>query len=194
MLDRGTAFGQTPNEFVKKLLNPDISHSLDGVDRKNLSRVISSVYEIRSSRNAVHLAPGYTADYVDSMLTLSSCKWLLCEFVRLSSGQANSVTADMLRGIAQLGDPVVFEIEGRPVIMRTDLSAPQEVLLLLFHRPGYRATKAELVGYSEGFHRPNSVGMAISRLEAKREIVKSSDGYYHLSHLGRTAALKLLPS
>jgi hypothetical protein len=193
MLDRGFVTKQTPSVFAEKLLNPDIEHRLNAVDRKNMARTIASVYEIRSSRNSVHLASAYTADYVDSMFVLSACKWILCEVVRLLTGQANEQTARLLRGIAQLGDPVVFEVDGRPVVMRTDLSAPQEILLLLLHRPGYTATKADLVSFAAGYHKANAIGTALSRLEAKREIIRSTDGQYHLSPLGKTSALKLLP-
>lgn len=192
MLDRGMIPKQSPGEFAQKLVNPDIPHSLAGADRKNLSRVIDSVYEIRSSRNSVHLAPGYTADYVDSMYVLSSCKWMLCELVRLATGQSNEETARLLRGIAQLGDPIIFEVAGRAVVMRTDLSAPQQILLLLLHRPGYQAKKSELVALAEGYLSSNNVNVALGRLEDRREVVRSSDGFYHLSPLGMPAALKLI--
>lgn len=192
MLDRGIAPNQSPGVFAQKLVNPDIHHKLDGNDRKNLSRVMASVYEIRSSRNSVHLAPDYTADYVDSMYVLSSCKWLLCEFVRLATGQHNEKTAQLLRGMAQLGDPIIFEAGGRAVIMRTGLSAPQEIVLLLLHRPGYQAKKSELVSLAEGYHAANAISTALNRLLNRREVVKTADGTYYLSTLGKRAALKLL--
>lgn len=193
LIDRGITPKLSPKEFADKLLNRDIQHNLSGVDRKNIARVISAVYEVRSSRNSVHLAPEYTADYVDSMFVLSACKWLLCEFTRLVTGQKNEQTAKLLRGIAQLGDPVVFEVDDRPVVMRTELSAPQEILLLLLHRPGYCATKAELVSFASGYHKPTAISTALSRLEVRREVVRSATGQYHLSPLGKSTALKMLP-
>jgi hypothetical protein len=192
MLDRGIVPNQSPGKFAQKLVNQDIPHKLDSNDRKNISRVIASVYEIRSSRNSVHLAPGYTADYVDSMYVLSSCKWMLCEFVRLATGKNNEETARLLRGIAQLGDPVIFEVAGRAVVMKTDLSAPQEILILLLNRPGYQAKKSELISLLDGYIAPNNISMSLRRLHDRREVVKSSAGTYHLSTLGKQSALQLL--
>lgn len=192
VLDRGLVVKQSPGKFAESLVNHDTSHQLSNTDRRNLSRSIASVYEIRSSRNSVHLSPEYTADYVDSMFVLSACKWLLCELVRLSVGLTNEETARHLRGITQLGDPIVFEIEGRSVIMRTDLSAPQELLLLLLHQPGYFATKVSLINLADGYHTAKAVGTALGRLEVKREVVKDSAGRYHLTTLGKKAALSLV--
>ncbi len=192
LLDRGSTTTQSPSVFATKLVNVDIPHNLSASDRKNLSKVMMSVYEIRSSRNSVHFAPGYSADYVDSMVTVASCKWLLCELVRLASGRPNEETAKLLRGLAQLGDPVIFELEGRPIVMRLGLSATQEILLLLLHRPGYASTKSDLIEYAAPYHSAKSVGISLNRLEAKRQIARSKDGAYCLTTLGRDAALQLL--
>jgi hypothetical protein len=183
---------QKPGVFAAKLMNPDIQHHLSSTDRRNTSKMMLSVYEIRSSRNSVHFAPGYSADYLDSMVTLASCKWLLCEFVRLASGRPNQQTAELLRGLAQLGDPVIFEIEGRPIVMLTGLSAPQEILLLLLHRPGYSATKTELVEFAAPYHTSKSIAVSLSRLADKKQVAMSKNGRFHLTTLGRDAAMQLL--
>lgn len=192
LLNRGTTTTQSPSVFATKLVNVDIDHNLNRTDRKNLSKMMLSVYEIRSSRNSVHFAPGYSADCVDSVVTVASCKWLLCELVRLVSGQSNEQTAKLLRGLAQLGDPVIFELDGRPIIMRLGLSAPQEILILLLHRPGYAATKSELIQYAAPYHSAKSIGISLPRLESKRQVALSTDGKYYMTTLGRDAALKLL--
>jgi len=192
LLDRGSTTNQSPSVFAGKLVNPDIAHKLLPADRKNISKIMLAVYEIRSSRNSVHFAPGYSADYVDSMVTVASCKWLLCEFVRLASGRPDEQTAELLRGLSQLGDPVIFEIEGRPIVMRTGLSAPQEILLLLLHRPGYAATKLELIEYAAPYHTSKSITVSLSRLVDKRQVALSKSGKYHLTTLGRNAALQAI--
>lgn len=192
LLDRGFSTNQSPSVFADKLVNPDVPHNLNPVDRRNISKMMLSIYEIRSSRNSVHFAPGYSADYVDSMVTMASCKWLLCEFIRLGSGTPNQKTAELLRGLAQLGDPIIFEVQGRPVVMRTGLSAPKELLLLLLHRPGYSATKSELVEFAAPYHSQKSVAVSLGRLVKNKQVAQTNDGRYHLTTLGRDAALQLL--
>lgn len=191
-LDRGVILRQKPGEFCKKLLNDDIKdHRLTGTDRRNLARIISAAYEVRSSRNSVHFAPEYTADYVDAMVVLAMCKWLVCELIRLTTGHPNVETVEAIRGVSQLGDPIIYELEGRPVVMRTDLSAAQEILLLLLHRPGYRATKAMLIESTDGMHSANAINTALSRLVKKREVLRAKEQIYQLSPLGAKSALRV---
>jgi hypothetical protein len=147
-LDSGTVtHSQLPKELCEKLedetnLRP---HNLDRKARRHLARAIMLVYKFRSDRGSVHISPDYTANEMDSILMLHAGKWIFAEFLRLAWNRDKKVIAETIADIIQLEHPLIHEIDGTPLILDQNVSAPEELLLLLNHADGHKLPKDELV-------------------------------------------------
>lgn len=186
-LDNGTVtHSQLPAEIKKKLLDEDNvvrPHNLSPKDRQHIARAIDLVYKFRSDRGAVHISPTYTANYMDSMLVLHAGKWILAEFLRLAWKKDLETVAAVIAQLVQLEHSLIHELDGKPMVLATGISAPEEILLLLFHAPENRLTRAELREHAR--QRPQNVNVAVSRLIKEKVIRPTEDGEVALTPLGQ---------
>jgi hypothetical protein len=177
-LDGGTVtHSQLPGELLKKVLDADgvtRPHRLALKDRQHLAKVMETVYKFRSDRGPVHISPIYTANGMDSMLVVYASKWILGEFLRLAWHSDRNVVGAAIEHLVQLQLPLIHELDGRPMVLPTGVSAPEEVLLLLAHAPSHRLTRAELRRYASN-QKPQTVSVAISRLIKEKDI-RATDG------------------
>ncbi len=146
-----------------------VAHVLDFKDRSHIAKVIETVYKFRSDRGAVHVSPTHTANYMDSMLVLHAGKWMFAEFLRLAWNKDRNVVAAVIEQIVQLEHSMIHELDGKPLVLVRGISAPEEVLLLLFHSPTNRLSRAELRKYAPN-QNPKTVGTAITRLIDQKDI------------------------
>ncbi|MEG4059248.1 MULTISPECIES: hypothetical protein [unclassified Microcoleus] len=163
-----------PGKVREDLLNKSIPHKLGWKDRYHLAKVIGIVYGFRSDRGAVHISPEYTANYMDSMLVLHASKWIFGEFLRLAWNQDRNIVAETIAQIVQLEHSVIHELDGKPLVLARDISAPDEVLLLLYHAANNRLSRAELREQAVS-QKPQNVNVAISRLIKSKDI-RPTDG------------------
>ena len=127
------------------------------------------VYKFRSDRGSVHISPDYTANEMDSVLMVHAGKWIFAEFLRLAWNKDKKVIAETIADIIQLEHPLIHEIDGTPLILDHNVSAPEELLLLLNHADGHKLQKDELVRQAKN-NTDGSIGVAISRLTKSNEI------------------------
>ncbi|MBE9209963.1 hypothetical protein IQ244_26410 [Nostoc sp. LEGE 06077] len=158
-----------PAEIRNTLLDKDIPHKLGSKDRYHMAKVIEVVYKFRSDRGAVHISTEYTANYMDSMLVLHASKWIFAEFLRIVWNRDRKVVAETIAQIVQLEHSVIHELDGKPLVLARDISATDEVLLLLYYDANNRLSRAELREQAAG-QNPQNVNVAISRLIKNKEI------------------------
>ncbi|HYE74042.1 MAG TPA: hypothetical protein VEF04_11960, partial [Blastocatellia bacterium] len=120
------------------------THSLSQKDRYHISKAIEVVYKFRSDRGPVHISPLYTAKYMDSMLVIHMGKWIIAEFLRLAWNQDRQVIAEVIAQLVQLEHSLIHELDGKPLVLAKGISAPEEILLLLFDAPNNRLSRSEL--------------------------------------------------
>ena len=171
-LDSGTiTHSQLPKELCEKIEDePNIRpHTLDAKARRHLARAIMLVYKFRSDRGPVHISPEYTANEMDSILMLHAGKWIFAEFLRLAWNKERKIIAEAIADIIQLEHPVIHEVDGTPLVLDHNVSAPEEVLMLLGHADGHKLQKDELNRQAKN-NTDSSVGVAISRLLKSNEI------------------------
>lgn len=121
-----------PGEIRDILLDQRVTHSLSQKDRYYISKSIEVVYKFRSDRGPVHISPLYTANYMDSMLVIHIGKWIIAELLRLAWNQDKQVIAEVIAQIVQLEHSLIHELDGKPLVLAKGVSAPEEILLLLF--------------------------------------------------------------
>ncbi|HEX6544561.1 MAG TPA: hypothetical protein VF040_22570 [Ktedonobacterales bacterium] len=150
------------------------SHTLSKTDRDHFCRVLQTVYKFRSDRGVAHISSTYTANFIDATLVLTAVKWMFSEFLRLSWNSDRGQVAKVIQAITQLEHPLIHELDGKPLVLSTKLSAPEEILFLLSRSAGGSLTSDELRSYVR--HSMSAVNTAITRLIASREVRKSDAG------------------
>jgi hypothetical protein len=145
------------------------THKLSDTDRRHFCKAIRLVYKFRSDRGAVHISTEYTANEMDSVLMLHVGKWMFAEFLRLAWNKDRKIIAETISDIIQLQHPVIHEVDGTPLVLDHNVSAPEEVLVLLSHADGHKLQKDELTRQAKN-NTDSSVGVAISRLMKTNEI------------------------
>jgi len=196
-LDSGTiTHSQLPKELCEKIEDEKNlhTHNLDPKARRHITRAIMLGYKFRSDRGAVHISPEYTANEMDSILMLHNAKWILAEFLRLAWNKDPKMIAQTIADIIQLEHSLIYEIDGRPLILDETVSAPEEVLLLLNHADGHRLHRDELTKQAKN-NTSAAVNTALSRLAKTNEICTTANpGEYALTPKGEKRVIeKVIP-
>lgn len=150
----------------------------------HLCRVLRTIYKFRSQRGAVHIDPDYSANEMDSTLIMSLARWTISELLRVFwTGPTNDI-AKVVKEIVRFEVPAILVIDQKPLVLRTDCSVEEEVLLLL-HNAGEAGMSRNAVGLSVPKSAPQ-VTRALQELikPALRQAVKRSDGTYVLTPNG----------
>jgi hypothetical protein len=95
-------------------------------------------------------------------------KWIIAEFLRLAWNQDRQVIAEVIAQIVQLEHSLIHELDGKPLVLAKGISAPEEILLLLFNAPNNRLSRSELKTLAA--QKPTNVNTAVTRLIKDKEI------------------------
>lgn len=167
------------------------SHNLQVKDRNHVAKTIKLVYKFRSDRGAVHISPIYTANYMDSMLMVHAGKWVFAEFLRLAWKQDRKVIAEIIEQLVQLEHSIIHELDGRPLVLAKGVSAPDEVLVLLYRAPNNRLSRAELRSYAYN-QKPATINVAVSRLINSRDVRPADNDEVALTPIGQKRVLNVI--
>lgn len=158
----------------------------------HLCRVLRTIYKFRSQRGAVHIDPDYTANEMDSTLIASLTRWTVSELLRVFWTGPTADIARVIREIVRFEVPAILVIDSKPLVLRTDCSVEEEIVLLL-HNAGERGMTRTLIGQSVPKSAPD-VTKALKRLASPsiRQAVKRSDGTFVLTPIGAKRVLEEL--
>lgn len=148
-----------PGKVREELLNKNIPHKIGSKDRYHLAKVIGVVYGFRSDRGAVHISTEYTANYV----------WIFAKFLRLVWNQDRRIVAETIAQIVQLEHSVIHELDGKPLVLARDISATDEILLLLYHAANNRLSRADLREQAAD-QKSQNINVALCRLIKSKDI------------------------
>ena len=111
-------------------------------------------------------------------------RWLFSEILRLYAQASQEEVAKIIREICDFDVPCIGKYENIVLVQRTDLTAEEEVLILLHYAgdAGYTRTQ---VGKHARFS-ATMVTNALQKLESKaiRQVVKLGTGNYRLTEIG----------
>jgi hypothetical protein len=115
---------------------------------------------------------------------MEAVRWCMTETLRLFWRGDREVAAKAIREILQFDVPCIGTFEGAVLVQRTDLTAEEELLVLLHYAGEGGFSRAEL-GKSCLKAAP-TVTTALQTLASpsRREIVQVMDGRYRLTDLG----------
>lgn len=150
----------------------------------HLCKALRLIYKFRSQRGAIHIDPGYTANELDSTLVLSLSRWVMSDLLRIYWNGDRSIVARAIREIIRYPVPAIFEVDGLALVLRTDCSAQEEILLLL-HNAGEEGLSRTEIGKAAMIP-ADRVTRVLQTLcsRSKRQVIKRSDGYYQLTPNG----------
>lgn len=150
----------------------------------HLCRVIRTVYKFRSQRGAIHIDPDYTANELDASLITANVRWIVSEMLRIFWSGSTRTVADTIRDIVQYRVPVILKVDDGELVLRTDCTVEEEILLLL-HNAGQAGLSRTLIGRAIP-KSPGAVTKGLKHLAASsiRQIVKQQSGDYILTPNG----------
>ena len=183
-LDIGSVtHSKLPGEICDRLENETVSHILAVKDRHHIAKVIRVLYKFRSDRGAVHISPFYSANELDSVLVLHVGKWLFSEFLRLAWNKDRKIIAETIQRIVRLEHSLIHELDGKPLVLATNITAKEEILLQLNHATGNCLSRniiRDLV-----HQKPANISVAISRMLKDKEIRTADNGDIVLTPTGQ---------
>jgi hypothetical protein len=173
------------NDACKYIENDSVSHAISPRGTAlHIVRVMRTVYKFRSQRGAVHISPTYTPNHMDSRLVIENVRWLFNETVRLYWNGDRESAAKAIRETIRFEVPCVAKYDDRLLVQRTDLSAEEEILLLLFHAGEAGLSRGQL-GQS-ALRSPSVISRALANLTSPsaRQIIKLKNGNLRLTDPG----------
>lgn len=180
-------------DCFKYIENDQVKHTFQPrQDALHIVRVMKAIYKFRSQRGAVHISPTYEPNNMDARFMLEAVRWSMMEVLRIFGQGDREAIAKIIREILQFDVPSIFNCDGQILVQRTDLTAEQEIMILL-HYAGESGLSRQELGLHAQVSSP-SISNAIKRLTSPqvREVIRLKNGNYRLTDLGnRRVMLRL---
>ena len=155
-------------KYNKPLPTPN-SHKLKPKDRRHISKAIDIAYKFRSDRGVAHISTEHIANMMDSMLVTHLGKWILAEFLRIVWQKDIKTINETIAQLVQIEYSLIHELDGKPFVLSTKVTAKEEILLLLNHSPTNCLSRSQIKEQSPLLS-PQAINGAISGLKEIREI------------------------
>lgn len=180
-LNRSKSFEECCNHIE----NDQVTHTI--LPRQNalhIIKVIRTVYKFRSQRGAVHISPSYSPNHMDSKFLIEAVRWAMNETLRIFWQGDKEESAKAIRELLQFDVPCIGKFEDVLIVQRTDLTAEEEILVLLHYAGENGFSRKEISLYAKVSS--SSVTRSLQKLTSpqSRQIVQLADGRYRLSDLG----------
>jgi hypothetical protein len=172
-------------ECLKYLEDDKAQHGmLPRHDALHVARVLRTIYKFRSQRGAVHISPSYKANHMDAKFIVEAVRWTMNEILRIFWSGDREKAARAIRELLQFDVPSVGVFEDLILVQRTDLTAEEEILVLLHFAGEQGFSRVELGRYVQ---RPaSSISNGIKKLASPelRQVILVSSERYRLTDLG----------
>ena len=187
------AFGEIPRnpnfKEISSKLEKEPSEKLHESLRVIIPRVAYTLYTIRSKRGAVHINDEVSPNFIDSTFVVASCNWILSEFLRIFLEKEHNEVLEIINGLSKVHLPLVEEISGELVVLRPEMTAKEQILILLFHKYPEFVSKKELKRWVKGKSQ-SRVNCALSELK-KGSLIVEINGELKLTARGIEEAEKI---
>jgi DNA-binding MarR family transcriptional regulator len=187
--------GKSLDDCLKYIDNEQVNHKITPRhDALHFVRVLRAVYKFRSQRGAVHISPSYTPNHMDSRLMLECVRWCFMEALRLFGQGDRENIARRIRELLQFDVPCIAQFDDQLLVQRTDLTAEEEILILLHQAGEMGMSRRDLGQYARVS--AASVTNTLRKLTARdrREVVQLINGNFRLTDLGtRRVVVRLSP-
>lgn len=168
--------------LIRRLENISTGQSQESV-RLHIPRTLRVIYDIRTKRDAVHLADGIDPNLQDSTLVSGAADWVLAEFVRIAGGVTPDEAFRLVKSIMVRRIPAVEDFDGFLKTLRPSLGPGDRVLLVLYHRADSGASADELTTFLKPAQRPN-LHRTLNSLEHDKDLIVTLQGKYKITRRG----------
>lgn len=173
------------DECAKYIESDQVTHAIiPRHDSLHVIRTLRTIYKFRSQRGAVHISPTYKPNHMDSKLVVECVRWVMNETLRIFWTGDREAVARAIRELLQFDVPVVGVFGDIVLVQRTDLSAEEEILVLL-HYAGDDGFSRNALGRA-ALCSASRVTESLKKLLSAnmRQVVQLSNGNYRLTDLG----------
>ena len=173
------------DECLRYFENDKVDHFLDRKEVGHIAKVSQAVYKFRSQRGAVHISPTYKPNHMDSKLVIECVRWMLNEMLRVFWNADREAVAKAIREVLQFDVPCIGVYKEKIIVQRTDLTAEEELLILLHYAGEIGYSRTEIGKYV--MFSPSSVTTVLQKLVSPlmREVIQLNNGNYRLTDLGQ---------
>jgi hypothetical protein len=179
-----TALSKFTDQVLRSYENATGHESL----RLLIPQALKAIYGIRNKRGVGHVGP-VSPNEMDASYILGTCKWVLAEFVRLTSGLTPAATQKMLSQIVERRLDLLWRDGSMTRVLDTSLKTPEQVLVLLYDKsPRMAEELREIVEYSNSTRFKTILGA----LHKKRLIEYRKSGECVLTPKGTIAAEEIV--
>jgi len=168
--------------LIEQLRNTKTGSQPDSV-RLHIPRALRLVYDIRSKRDAAHLADGIDPNQQDATIVVATVDWVLAELVRLFHKVPPDEAHHIVDEIVARSAPIVQDFAGVLKVLSPSLSASDHSLVLLYHRGAKGATLAELSEWVRPSMRQN-LNRTLNRLANEKDFLHKDGQRYWITRLG----------
>lgn len=163
-----------PKDFRSSCRSLENSAKLPKSFRFVVLPALTTLYEIRSTRNVGHVDSAIDPSFMDGSYVLATAKWVMAELVRHFHTLTTSVAQGVVDTLSQYQSPVVWADQEVKRVLSTHLSLDSKILLLL-SAAGGRVTRNELFDWLDEGSRPN-FNKRLGFLHTKRMIEAKAFG------------------
>lgn len=136
---RGYVDGNIPNSSSKPRNMVDSCRNLENSGssfprsiRIQIPRMLIALYEIRNNRGVGHAGGDVNPNHMDATTVLYISKWLVSELIRIFHNiDTDTATAEVDKIVERI-IPVIWEVNGKLRVLKTDLSMIDKTLLILY--------------------------------------------------------------
>lgn len=157
--------------------------------REIIPRALVFLYTIRNKRGIGHVGGDVDANRVDTLTMAQTADWVVCELIRLFHGLSLEEAQDIVDALATRQLPLIWEVGGKKRVLRTGLSAAEEVMLLLYADSQMAVLTEDLCSWVEYSNPSVFRKKVLQKLHNERFI--EYDGESELVHLSPKGVAKI---
>jgi hypothetical protein len=156
--------------------------------RIQIPRVIQVIYDIRNKRDIDHVGGDVDANLSDATLSLTSCNWVLTEFLRIYYTSDVQTAQRLVNSLVKVRIPLIQDFNGFLKILNPKLTLPDKILALLYYRGSDGATVSELNDWLSRKFTANHMSITLDRLEHDRALIYRNGDLCFITDTGRRFA------
>jgi hypothetical protein len=116
--------------------------------RIQIPRMMIALYEIRNNRGVGHIGGDVDPNSMDATAVLFMSKWIMAELIRIFHDVDVTTAKNTVDKIIEHTIPIIWKVDEKIRILRTDLSMREKTLLILYHMGG-KVDETDLVNWIE---------------------------------------------
>lgn len=152
--------------------------------RIQIPRTLQVIYDVRNKRDVGHVGGDIDANFSDSTLSLTSCSWVLTEFLRIYYTSDIKTAQELVNSLVKIKIPLIQDFNGFLKMLKPNLSLPKKIMAYLYYRASEGATVAELNQWLSHRIRKDNMDVTLRRLEHERAFIHRDNDHCYITDTG----------